>query len=312
MINESINFQQERSVGEVLSASFAFLRQEFKLLFSTLLMYVGPLVLLAGISMGYMIYGMVTRMSEFQLDPNNPLDVFNMYPWKTVLMTMLFATAMYVLMLSIIYAYVHVYIENGTKQFTRSQVWEIALQKMGGQISVMLLFIPIVILMMIVGGIFIAAFSLISPVIGVIAMYILMFYVMITISLTSVAKAFEDIPAFDSIGRSFSLIRNNWWRTFGLYIVIGLLLCAFLIVLQIILGLSAFVAGDLFSTGNAPDKSMMAYVMVPLGVIMMMVYFVYYVLLYIAQTFHYFSLVQQKESPNLDDRINRINDTDNL
>ena len=54
--NNYIEFKKQRELGEILSDSFGFIRNEFKPFFGTILKIVGPYILVMLISMGFYMY----------------------------------------------------------------------------------------------------------------------------------------------------------------------------------------------------------------------------------------------------------------
>ena len=54
--NNYIEFKKQRELGEILSDSFVFIRNEFKPFLGTILKIVGPYILVMLISMGFYMY----------------------------------------------------------------------------------------------------------------------------------------------------------------------------------------------------------------------------------------------------------------
>jgi hypothetical protein len=74
MQQQKINFRQERDFGTVLGDSLTFLKQNFKSFFASIILIVGPLILLMGLLYAYI---QTTMLSNMQTDPSNPFGRFN-------------------------------------------------------------------------------------------------------------------------------------------------------------------------------------------------------------------------------------------
>ena len=74
MQQQKINFRQERDFSSVLGDSLKFLKQNFKPFFASIILIVGPLILLMGLLYAYV---QTTVMGNLQQNPSNPLAIFN-------------------------------------------------------------------------------------------------------------------------------------------------------------------------------------------------------------------------------------------
>jgi hypothetical protein len=52
------------------------------------------------------------------------------------------------------------------------------------------------------------------------AVFCTVVYLIVSVSLTYIVRAYEKKGFFDAIGRSFRLVRDKWWSTFGLIFVL--------------------------------------------------------------------------------------------
>ena len=132
-------------------------------------------------------------------------------------------------------------------------------------------------------------------------------YLIIAFQLTIPAVFFNKSEK-GHLGRSMVLVRGNWWFTFGLLIVFGLLLGAAQMFLQIpiyiITGITAFngiKSGNLSGSIIRPTLFVTLYTDI-IQTITMLMNSMYSVLL----ALYYFSLVEKKEMPSLMDRLQNI------
>ena len=100
MQQQKINFHQERDFGSVLGDTLKFLKQNFKSFFASIILIVGPLILLMGLLYAYI---QTTMMSNFTRDPSNPLAIFNSDYFTTLGTTLLCGFISNILLSSVSY-----------------------------------------------------------------------------------------------------------------------------------------------------------------------------------------------------------------
>jgi hypothetical protein len=110
---------------------------------------------------------------------------------------------------------------------------------------------------------------------------------------------FENGTLGYSFNRSFQLIKNNWWHTFGAIVVIYFIIAAAMIAVSIPVEFIVF--GVSFLTKNS---SMQTYTLVYLVIIHLMQFT--YVLPVIVAALVYFSLNEQKDDASLLARIQKL------
>ncbi len=281
-----INFKRVRDFGELIQGSFVFARQEFKGLFSLLLIYAGPFVLMYAISSAYYQY----EFQNLALDPtnfmnsyfNNPGEVLREF-YKPLLLLLLFGVISMVMITGITIGYIKNYVDFGRGNFSKDDVWNTAKQHMGAYIGYTFLYSLAVgfgTLFFIIPGIY--------------------FYV--AFSLIYVVRTMEGQGVAETFGRSQRLISGYWWYTFGLYFVMSIIIS----LISSVLGLGqGIISGVQAISGTSSTGLDIAYLV--MASLVAFVSYLFYVLLYIAQGLHYFNLIERKESPDLEDRISRIN-----
>lgn len=283
-MKQEIQFKRTRNLGELIQGSFAFARQEFKPLFTLLLMYAGPFVLMYAIAAAYY----QNDMQQLTTDPtaftqtymNDPISMLKTFA-KPLLSMMLFGMVSMVMITAITFSYIKTYIELGHNNFTTDDVWSTAKQHIGPFFGYSLAYGAIV---------SIGMFLFIIP-----GMY---WYV--AFSLLFVVRIMENKSLGESLGRSQHLIKDNWWSTFGFYLVMSIIIGAISSVFGIAQGI---ITGIQAATGGS---DVLQFVHIAVGAVVAFLSYLFYVLLYIGQALLYFSLVEGKESPELENRINQI------
>jgi hypothetical protein len=240
MKKDIIILEQERDFGDKINASFTFVSQNFKTLFLSVLYFAGPLSLIGGIANGIVQSNNLAFISAGATKPRgtNPGEIFaNSFGDSFAhLLTLNYLIAVIFLILAsvtvaiTVYAIMLEYKEN-PESLTIGRVWArmqtIFLPVLGSYFVTILIFMLIIIafvaiiaaLISGVGGIF-AGF--LSGIIGIVG-FVVAFYFFVMYSLSPAIVAYEGIGALEALGRAKFLIKDKWWSTFGLIIIISII-----------------------------------------------------------------------------------------
>lgn len=279
--NEKIDFKKIRDFNQLFSSTFAFLRQEFKNLFSTLLIYLSPFLLISAI-FSTISQTMITGGSLIESDGMG-LYFANMGMYIFVLMI----TSM---MLSVLtYSYIFEYI-NSDGPVDRKAVFNLA-----KKIFFPFLGISIVIFILILFG----TLLLIIP--GII------FFVFT--SLSYVVYLFERQNISKSISRSNFLVKEYWWLTFGILFLVYLLISGISYMISVPGMIMTFVG--LFMGMEDESNQIISTSLTVVGSIINTFTILISSVFHILITLHYFNLIEKKEAPNLMRKIEAIAHKDN-
>lgn len=279
-----IVFNKERNFNSILNVTFAYIKQEFKPLMKAVLFLSGPVILLSGIIYSFIIPKLHNVLGNpFKIGLLSVFDfsLGNAYWINLALIIISLAS-----IITVTNSYIFLYVSNNAKGFTLNDVAKESLKR----------FLKILILG-VVGTIIVLVGSIvIIP--GI--------YLAVTLMLIFPIAIIGQKDIFDSISRSFDLIKSNWFSSFFLmlflFIITFFLGIAFYIPLYIInaffelnaVSLETSVFGELFTT-----------IMTTIAIFLSNLS---YTILFIAIAFHYFSLVEKHESPTLQKMISSIND----
>lgn len=284
-MRQPINFQQVRDFGGIFNATFEFIRQEYKLLGKTLLYYALPITLIATIVITYTTY--------IQMDTFTGGNI--MYPNKAYYLSVAFSSLSSLIIVYIFtlltYAYVAAYIKYGSNNFGLKEVLDFAKRKW-----LMLLIINIL-------------FSIMSF-IGFIFCIIPGIYLFITFYFASYSYFNEDTELIESFSRSYNVISDNWWLTFGLFLVISMLIGTASMVFYIPAILISVITAATSAHGS-PDLSIFKIVMVTATSLLTVLKGATTVVMVIAMEFQYFSLLKKKYDPELEQLINKVTKSEN-
>ena len=288
-----IKFYKLRDFGAKMNATIEFLRENIGRLFLNLLFIAGPLALLLSTVFGN-VMGSILDMSQIQ-DPNEMGNAFSFIGGNYFLMMVISWLAVSMIV-TITYTYIRLYNENAAKQTAITDVLRLSLKKYGG-----ILLLGFIITIVTVVGMFLFLIP------GI--------FLAITLSLAYPIYMFEDLSVGEAFSRSFKLIKEKWWSTFGLLIISGLM--AYVVQMVFSIPMMAVYFTELFSVvddlqGDPEDVSGIfdmfssGYMTVSMTVSMIGTYLTYSIPL-IALGYQYSNLVERSEGRGL---MNEIEDFD--
>jgi hypothetical protein len=282
-----VNFKKRRDLGSILSDTFNFLNDEWKPFFSVIFRISIVPILIAICAVVY--YGMssVTFFSDFgQID-----ESVNMFSFSEIVVPAFAFGFSYLIAFALItvssLSYIKSYIDNKgivnyqeIQQLTKDKFW------------------PYV-------GLFILIGVLVG--FGLVFCFIPGIYLGVVLSLSICFLVFQNKGVFDAIGDSFSLIKNHWWETFGVLLVVQILIGVISAVVS--LPASLYIGYDMFSVlQNQDSTEMFNFFSDPIYLILLVfsyfIKFVLYIISTIATVFIYFDIKEQKNPSS--DIINSI------
>ncbi|NOT75015.1 MAG: hypothetical protein HOP08_08805 [Cyclobacteriaceae bacterium] len=304
-----IEFQKTRNFSDKVSITFVFFRQNFKGLSRSLLYIAGPPILVSSLLMGSSMKGIFSNSTAGPEAMANYFGSVNL--WIEMLLSFVFFVVSIVSIIATINNYLILYQEKQTNEIEVSEVWQRVrktffmylissfLFGLFAMIAYFLLIIPTVVL---------AAISPLLIFLGILVLFGGFVYLFISASLLFVVQGFEKRNFFTAVERSFKLTRGKWWSTFGIYLILMLLVITIAYVF-FIPGYLIMIMGSLHNTeGSSFNESggILSFVVM----MSMTLYFLSFMLLIclpmIGLSFQYFNLVELKEARGLLSQINTI------
>ncbi len=274
---QKIEFQRYRDFGQIINATFEFLRENFKQLVKAVIYLVGPFVLLTGIFGGlyqkdlFSFTSTVKSLSEFGI-------AFGLYIFFAILTSLV--------LVSTVYSYILLYLKRQDDiPIEVDDVWLMVKSK------------TIKILLFSIGYGLVTVFATVLLIIPGI-------YVSVALMIIYIVGLNEDKGFFDSMSRSFYLVKNKWWFTFGLLIVLSLIQGFLGFLFQVPQYIAMFVIAFNSVDGNGTDS--ITEIILIVTTIISTLNFIFYAISLVGIAFHYFSLVEQKEAKGLLDKIEAI------
>ncbi len=279
---------EQRDFGTKINATFQYLSQNFKSLGLALLYIVGPLALLTGIASGVVQSNVLAIAgSAPKVDPSDPLAGFRMLQnifspayWAALVFGLVTALAVNL----VTYAHMKLYAEKNGADSSVGEVWE-ATQPL------------------IARGLIITVLGTIITVVAMFFFLIPGIYVAVVLSLSLAVTTFEGTDFGQTWNRCFKLIRDKWWSTFGLLLI--MVIISF--ILGLIFNIPSGVVGFLVAGKLLPNASTFWLVLTTIissvgGTLLRS-------LICVALAFQYTNLVERQEGRGLLSAIDSIGTT---
>lgn len=277
-----INFKQERDLGATLQDASTFIKQNFvKIMKPTLIVAIIPML----IGTFFMVTAMQTMYSDIGA-MSDPLEMYsNMAGMVPAYFLIMIA---YVIAYIMFIAYIKLY-AAGQEDITLSDLTPILKSK---ALSLTFSWIALVILM------YVGMFLCLIP--GI--------YLGVVFAHFFVISIIEESGFGATWKRSFFLIKDNWWSSFGLYVVTYLIAIGIMIVVYI--PTYSIMAMELFSAAKENDPAQMMNTMsTTMSYIMPFYYLIALVMMLlfaVVSSLRYYSLVEIKDGTGEKELIDQI------
>lgn len=310
-----IEFEQTRDFSKKLNATFEFLKQNFKPLTKSLLFIAGPPMLIGSILAGNLYIGYMSFVTGSSRNPETPQMMVNYLSsptlWLQIGGAALLMLLSFVVIVSVVNNYLLEYKVAQSNTIEVDTIWERVRSTLPMYLGTTLMYWLLVLAGYIAIILIVAGAGILSVWFGVLAGFLTVggfIYMLVTLSLVFIVRAWEKAGFFEAVKRCFVLIRDKWWSTFGLLVVITLIQStissAFLIPWYF-----NFIVTMMHSLeGNpVPEPSFVSEL---INNVFMTLYFIANFLLYtlplLGLAFQYFNLVELKEAKGLLTKIDTI------
>jgi len=289
MAQEKIQLRKIRDFGEVFSDTFQYIKQEFKPLLIAFTIIGLSFVILDSLLL--VLYRNHLQEVTSYVNGGNTVTIstiFSIYD-STFFLMLLISMLSFAAMFTCIAVYMKYYEEQNESRAVKD-LWRSFLK-----------YFPRT-----------AVLSLITSIISVIGFLFCFFpgfYFLFVFMPYAFIVVNEDLSIGQAFSRCFEIIKENFWASAGLYIVLGILM----FILSLLIGVITEVA-----TGASSLFSMEAYEgpNPTLDIILNIVQYYFYVVLYVAVGLQYYNLVEKKDGAGLSKRLDmlgsNINPNDNI
>lgn len=290
-----IQLFKQRDFGDKINVTFQYITQNFRSLGLSMLYIVGPVALLAGIASGIMqsnIFDLISSSGNDQdaADPMVPFRALQAIFSPAFGFSALFSLLSILAVSLVTYAHMKVYATKTESAIAPgSAVVDVHVAEVWAEVQ------PLIgrgIIISILSAIvtFIATFFLVIP--GI--------YVGIVLSLAIAVMSFEDTDFGQTWNRCFVLIRDKWWSTFGLILVMGILSAVVGIIFTLPAAFISFLVASKLLPAMGSFWLLFGNVIATVGGALLRA------LIYVAIGFQYTNLVERQEGRGLISAIDAI------
>ena len=277
-------FRKIRDFGSVMNHSFDFIKAENRRLGKALLIYVLPFFILTGILVMLVQTSMVQDLGN-GIKPG--ATIFQSFSWERIGFSYLLQLLNFTVLSTVIFSFINLYLKkNG----------EFEVAELKGSILK-------------TGGKLLTANIVVGLIVAVASMFLLIpgIYLGVVFSLVVPVIVFEDAKLGQALSRSFEIIKGNWWKTFGILFIGGVIIYILSIILSIPLIIStAAKSFHAVSSHTQPQIFTQGYLIASTIISMIQTFAWSLVIIFIS--IQYFSLVEEKERPTLQAKIDKLNE----
>ncbi len=288
MKSNYIEFKKQRELGEILSDTFAFFRNEFKPFFNVYFKVVGPFLAAMVVSLILYLYfaGDIFNLIAF----NDGFEAASLATTAVIgLVYVISIVAVYTMSQSTVLHYIKSY-ANGKGaidvETIRKEVYDSFWSFIGLGIMVGL-----------------------SVAVGMIFCFIPGIYLYVPLSLSFCIMVYNRMGASDAYSYSFNLVKDEWWMTFATIFVIGIIVGIASYVFAIPTAIYQWIKMGVFS-GEMDAEGMMDIFKDPIyilfNVISSLAQFLLNLISIIAGVFIYFNLNEKKNFTGTYERIDNL------
>lgn len=222
-----IDFHRTRDFSRKMNATFEFIKQNYLSLGKSILVIAGPPVIVASMIIGSFFGDLMnmTQAAATGMGTGSEAETFftSVTFWLQIILAMIFFILSSVMTIATINNYLLIYAERQTNQIEVQEVWSRVRDTFWMYLGTMILFFVMFIAMYVFMIIPVVLVAQISPVLiffSIVFLFCGLLYVLISMSLIFIIRAYEKKGFFEALWRSFRLVQGKWWSTFGLVMVL--------------------------------------------------------------------------------------------
>lgn len=274
---EKVDFKQSRDFGQLVNDTFVFVKQNWKPLGKAIFIICGFFI---AVGMVVSIFNQLRMFGEIGTTKPRFGNIFS----PLYFLEVLFSIGSYTLMGLTTFSYISLYIEKNGGSPSTEEVWSYVKyyfwRFLGSQIAL---------------GILVMIGFVLCGIPGI--------YLFPIVMIMQAMIIFENASLGYVFDRGFKLIKENWWTTFGAFVIIGIAVYALFMIIILPVSIVTGASMAVSKTGT------------PMAFVILMSVLAHGIqvvtaLLYIVTALAYFSLVEKKEGASLLDKVNTIGQND--
>lgn len=270
MTQDFIQFKKQRKIGEIITETFRFLRENYRSYFRALLKLAGPVFLLLVAAVSYYTYNTINSSTGTNIFQNSGefLISFGVLGLALLLyLSVLHATT---------YNFIKSYIRNtGTVDETEVRA---GVKRDFGKVF----------------GILAVSWVLVFA--GLLLFLIPGIYLMVPLSIAGATAVFRNISLSEGISECFDLVKEQWWKSLGSVLLIWLVTYVISLVFQLPIIIYSVIKTLTFvqQGSSANPEGLVDWIYVGLSVIASLIQYVLYSIIPVGLAFLYFHLNERK------------------
>ena len=281
-----IILQKQRNFSEKISATFDFIRQEFKPFYRAIFFIVGPLIFISAVTTSYFsLEAMKLGFSGAAGDIDAMLDLYAQMAVPYVL-----NYVVHVANVVIIYSYMKLY-KEGVEDITVDRVFQEVKKNFFMIIGANIVYALVV---------FVSMFFLLVP-----ALIFGIYLVLLNPIIIN-----EDSNIGDGFSRCFKLMKGKWWSTFGLLVIVGIITTVISYIFAIPSGILSLIWGmnsiDNFQNGTVSISETEQTIFVIVTTATSLLTYFAYAIPNVAIGFQYYNLLERAEATGLMGEIDQM------
>jgi hypothetical protein len=314
MNQEKINFPEVRDFSGIFNVSVKFVSQNFKHFFLALIFIAGPFLLVDSVCMGFFQANLISTTMNNRLSGFtgfNSIGFWSQFAGQLFILILVIILSRIVL-LTTTYAYVLAYNTYGPKNFGVAEVRKIVFQNIvktiKGFFVCMLLFFFLVLIIAIIGGLMMAMLPLFTSIIfglAAIATIIISPPFIWQFSTFYLVQMKEDQGVLDSMRKVREIMRGEFFQTWLIIVVAALII----VVLGLLFSAPSYIYQFILRMGGSMQllENATTYIIISTACGFLVKFLGS--LIYIVNSFLYYSLDEKKNGAALISRIDEIGNT---
>jgi hypothetical protein len=274
-----IKLNEKRDIGQVLNATFAFLRISYKYMYKDMLIMVAPFFVISGVINAFVTYDV------FSVSLLERLNRPSMYSSPFYYLGLLCSAIGWTFAYTIVGNYIYQYKITGSAEFDVPAIREASRKDFSRILVAFIIFYLSIIggaILLIIPGIYFA----VANSAGIINMVLN-----------------KEAKVGSTFGESRRLINDNWWRTFGLGFITLLIVSGITMVFSIPTSIYSFLIA-FHSTSGAPEEYQLPFII--FAAFARLAYCLAAPISIIASAIYYYSLKEEKDQVSLLEKIDAM------
>lgn len=285
-----VQLRQVRDLGQIVSTTFTFIKQNWRPLFRAIAMLCMPFAIAGGFLAGGGMAGFQQMGMQAEQDPFQALDLLQNNMLSVIPGYVLLFVG-FILLISLVHEYLRAYHLGVHHSMTSGDLIKNAVGQIGPYLGASLL-------------------TWLLCFVGILLFFFPFFYAWGVLSLALAAHAMERTGGAEALTRSYNLVKGDFWPTLGLLLVIGIIQYLLMYVVQLPMLIVTFTVGintglEMIQNNGMPSGfpswfSMFMSIATALQWCAMMLV---YTIVATCMTLKYFSRVEEREGQGLKEKI---------